>query len=106
MPTIAERKIVDENVKRTACDKCNTEESLNVKVFSKFFALKILFFAISKRVFIQCTNCHRIETSTDAFPRRTKDRIEAILEDAKHPWYFYSGYVILTVMILIGLMNS
>jgi hypothetical protein len=106
MATIAERLIVDETVKRTACDRCNTEESLVVKVFSKFFALKILFFAISKRVHIECTSCHRIETSSEPFPRRTQDRIEAILGDAKHPWYFYTGYVFLVLIVLFLILSQ
>ncbi|AXG69040.1 hypothetical protein KORDIASMS9_01259 [Kordia sp. SMS9] len=106
MPLIAERLIADEIVKKTSCDRCNTEESLNVKVHSKFFALKILFFAYGKKVRIECTSCHRIEKDADAFPRRTKDRIEAVLEDAKHPWFLYSGYVVFPIFLILGLMNK
>ena len=106
MPKVGERLLKDEIVKMTSCDHCNTDESLNVKVYSKFFVLKFIVFALSKRVHIECTSCYRVEKDADAFPRRTKDRIEAILEDAKNPWYFYSGYAFLAILVIAMLTQA
>ena len=101
---VAKRLIVDENIKRTACDKCNTEESLNVKVYSKFFMLKFLPFAFSREIYVSCTSCKRFETNLAIFPKRVKDRIEAVTDDAKHPWYLYIGYFVIAIAMLLVLM--
>lgn len=101
---IGKRLIADETVKRTTCDKCNAEDSLTVKVYSKFFMLKILPFAINREIYVDCSSCMRVESNIAAFPRRTQDRIEAITDDAKHPWYLYLGYIIIPSLILIALV--
>ncbi|WP_046758531.1 hypothetical protein [Kordia jejudonensis] len=101
---VGKRLIADETVKRTACDRCDTEESLTVKVYSKFFMLKILPFALNREIYVDCSSCKRVESNIAVFPRRTQDRIEAITDDAKHPWYLYLGYVIITGALLIGII--
>jgi len=101
---VGKRLIADEVIKKTACEKCNTEESLNVKVYSKFFMLKILPFALNREIYVSCTSCKRFETNLAIFPKRTKDRIEAVTDDAKHPWYLYIGYFVIAIGVLFGLM--
>jgi len=103
---IAERLVIEETLKMTPCERCNAEDSLKVRVFSKFFVASILFFAFKKRVHIECTSCQRMENSIDSFPKRTQDRIEAVIGDAQHPWYLYSGYVIFFIVILISIITK
>lgn len=104
---IAERLVAEETLKMTMCERCNTQEdTLVVRVFSKFFVASILFFAFKKRVHIECISCKRMEKSIDSFPKRTQDRIEAVVGDAKHPWYLYSGYVIFFILIVISLVSK
>lgn len=104
--TFGKRNIAEKTLKNVTCDFCKAEDSIFVSVFAKFFVMKFLVFFTGKTLTATCTSCQKEYKSLENVPQRLKDRIEAVKESAEVPNGLYSGYGLLVVIVLLGLLAN
>jgi len=98
----AQRKIAEEKVKNSNCPHCNESNTLVATVFSKFFMLKILPFAMGKTTEVNCSHCKK-DFRGERLEVSIQRRVDVIKDDAKHPWFLYIGYAFIALAFIVGL---
>ncbi len=93
------RELTTQKLSNVPCESCGADQ-LYVKVFSKFFVFGLPAFPTGKTVEIQCSQCKKVNTINFKTQKSAADRVQRIVDQAKHKWYTY----LLPIIIGLGLI--
>lgn len=93
------RELTTQKLSNVPCESCGSDQ-LYVKVFSKFFVFGFPAFPTGKTVEIQCSQCKKVNTINFKTQKSAADRVQRIVDQAKHKWYTY----LLPIIIGLGLI--
>lgn len=100
------RKIAEEKIRNSTCSHCQEQNTLVATVFSKVFVLKILPFVTGKSSTLACSHCKKDYSDGAALDPSTQRRVDAIKEEANHPWFLYLGYVLIGAAMIMALIKE
>lgn len=90
------RELTTQRLSNVPCESCGADQ-LYVKVFSKFFVFGLPAFPTGKTVEIQCSQCKKVNTINFKTQKSAADRVQRIVDQAKHKWYTYLLLIIIGV---------
>jgi len=99
------RLTAQESLKNIACDHCKETNSLEAKIYSTIFVLKILPFVNGKIATVECKSCKKAYDNY-SIPNNLHSRIELLKSETKHPWFSYIGYILIGFFIVVGLLGK
>lgn len=100
------RLIHTQKINNTECSSCGETTNLIVNVYSKFFLLKILPFAMGKYATVDCEKCKKHYTSIYDLKPKAIDKVEDVIINTKQPWYLYIGYVLIGLIFVMAIFNG
>lgn len=101
-----ERKISEGIIKNEKCKVCNEEADLLVDVYIKILAIRIFVFPLEKRTSVSCAKCKKAELKSYELSSTAKNKLFRINEEAKTPMNYYSGYIIITILLFIWMFSK
>lgn len=101
-----ERLISQGIIKNEKCKVCNQDTSLLVDVYLKFLILKIFVFPLEKRTVVCCTQCKKGDLKPFEMTSTAKNKLFKINEETKIPTRYFSGYIILTILVFLIMLSK
>ena len=90
------RELTTQKLSNVPCESCGADQ-LFVKIFSKFFVFGLPAFPTGKTVEIQCNQCKKVNAINFKTQKSAADRVQRIVDQAKHKWYTYLLLIIIGV---------
>ncbi|NHN26216.1 hypothetical protein FIA58_011055 [Flavobacterium jejuense] len=101
-----ERKISHGVIKDEKCKVCNENADLLVDVYIKILAIRIFVFPLEKRTSVSCAKCKKANLKSYELSSTAKNKLFKIDEETKTPVKFYSGYIVITILLFLWMFSK